>query len=168
VPPGIDVERDILAHMAFRPIVREPRPMLQAIFEDRPMDLRRHLLERDLESRITWDERRGTLFLNFAGLEVATADQVDRIGAAVEAVCDRIGRRVPVVVNYEGFDLAAPMADRYAALVARLEATRYTRVSRYTTSAFMRLKLGRTLERYVAPHVFESQAEAQAFHDQLR
>ena len=27
VAPGIDVERDILAHMRFRPIVREPKTM---------------------------------------------------------------------------------------------------------------------------------------------
>ena len=40
----------------------------------------------------------------------------------------------------------------------------YTTASRYTTSAFMRLKLGATLaERKLAPHVFEALVEAQAF-----
>jgi propionate CoA-transferase len=38
----------------------------------------------------------------------------------------------------------------------------YSKASRYTTSAFMRLKLGDALERReMAPHVFETVAEAQ-------
>jgi propionate CoA-transferase len=40
----------------------------------------------------------------------------------------------------------------------------YSSASRYTTSAFMRLKLGAGLaERNLAPHVFETWSEAQAF-----
>jgi propionate CoA-transferase len=38
-------------------------------------------------------------------------------------------------------------------------------VSRYTTSAFMRVKLGQALTRTVRPHIFESRSDAQAFHD---
>jgi len=40
----------------------------------------------------------------------------------------------------------------------------YTSSSRYTTSAFLRLKLGEALaKRRVAPHIFETREEAQAF-----
>ena len=40
----------------------------------------------------------------------------------------------------------------------------YTTASRYTTSAFLRLKLGEALtRRRVAPHIFETRDEAQAF-----
>jgi propionate CoA-transferase len=38
-------------------------------------------------------------------------------------------------------------------------------VSRYTTSAFLRHKLHDALTRQVAPHIFESAAEARAFHE---
>ncbi|WP_064682916.1 MULTISPECIES: acyl CoA:acetate/3-ketoacid CoA transferase [Rhizobium] len=37
VAPGIDIERDILAHMKFPPIIRKPRQMAAAIFNDSPM-----------------------------------------------------------------------------------------------------------------------------------
>jgi propionate CoA-transferase len=40
----------------------------------------------------------------------------------------------------------------------------YTKVSRYTTSAFMRIKLGQHLRRAVRPHIFENRGDAQAFH----
>ena len=39
----------------------------------------------------------------------------------------------------------------------------YSGVSRYTTSGFLRIKLGQALEkRGVAPHIFESAEEAQS------
>ncbi|NKL38350.1 acyl CoA:acetate/3-ketoacid CoA transferase [Rhizobium leguminosarum bv. viciae] len=45
VAPGIDIERDILAHMEFLPIIREAREMPAVIFTDGPMNLDKLLLE---------------------------------------------------------------------------------------------------------------------------
>ena len=164
IAPGVDLERDILAHMGFTPEVRGPALMDAALFHAAPIDLRTRLLHLDLSSRIYFDAERDVLFLNFEGLEVTTHDDIQRLREAVVGTCARLERRVPVVVNYQGFYLAAPVADAYAALVRELEDHYYTEVSRYTTSAFMRLKLGRTLSRHVAPHIFESYEDAQAFH----
>jgi propionate CoA-transferase len=164
IAPGVDLERDILARMGFTPEVRGPRLMDADLFRQPPLDLRARLLHLDLDTRIYFDEEREILFLNFEGLEVTTHEDIRRIRDAVIATCQRLGRRVPVVVNYQGFYLATPVADAYAALVRELEDHYYTEVSRYTTSAFMRLKLGRTLARHVAPHIFESYEDAQAFH----
>jgi hypothetical protein len=58
----------------------------------------------------------------------------------------------------------AGVSDTYFSMIAYLEQRYYNSASRYTTSAFMRLKLGEGLtERHVAPHVFETLAEALAF-----
>ncbi|MFO1112578.1 MAG: hypothetical protein U1E35_01425 [Rhodospirillales bacterium] len=70
-----------------------------------------------------------------------------------------------VVVNYDPFRIDESVLDAYAKMIRHMEATYYITVNRYTTSAFMRAKLGEELsKRNVAPHVFESAAEAQAFH----
>ncbi len=43
-----------------------------------------------------------------------------------------------------------------------MEENYYTRVTRYTTSAFMRMKLGDALsKREVAPHIYESREDAE-------
>jgi propionate CoA-transferase len=34
VAPGIDIEKDILAHMDFRPIIKDVKPMPAGIFKD--------------------------------------------------------------------------------------------------------------------------------------
>ena len=49
-------------------------------------------------------------------------------------------------------------------MVRDLEDRHDTTVARYTTSAFLRLKLGQILTRRVAPHIFEIEDEARAFY----
>jgi propionate CoA-transferase len=54
VAPGIDIERDILARMAFRPTIRrDPSVMDQRIFSQEPMGLREDLLRMRLERRFS-------------------------------------------------------------------------------------------------------------------
>jgi propionate CoA-transferase len=151
--------------MDFRPRIDGPREMDPRIFRDEPMGLERDLLGLDLSKRIAYDAAEDRLYLNFEGLQVHDLADVERVRQAVEEVCRGIGHKVPVVVNYDGAVIAEPAIDAYAAMVGDMEARWYTQVSRYTTSVFMRLKLGRALEdRAVKPHVFESRREAEAFH----
>src|ERR1700736_5075568 len=70
VAPGIDIERDILAHMKFKPIVREPKPMDGRIFRPESMGLEQLLLGLSLADRITYDQERNILFINFEGFQV--------------------------------------------------------------------------------------------------
>ena len=44
IAPGIDLEKDILPHMSFKPIVRNPREMNPLIFKPEPMGLEQLLL----------------------------------------------------------------------------------------------------------------------------
>ena len=165
VAPGIDIERDILAHMDFKPIVGNVVEMDDRIFHPQRMGLEKDFLGfRDLPSRISYDQERNILFLNFEGLRVRNEQDVAAVQEAVESRCKRIGRFVDVVVNYNSFRMDDSVYDDYAKMIRYLEKTYYATVTRYTTSAFMRAKLGEELEkRDVAPHVFESAAEAQAF-----
>ena len=55
------------------------------------------------------------------------------------------------------------MLDEYSAMVRSLTDKFYSGVSRYTTSGFLRIKLGEALQnRGVAPHIFDSAAEAKS------
>lgn len=166
VAPGVDIERDILAQMDFVPIVHEPKQMDPRIFRDEAMHLDDDLLGLGLAERVSVDEGRDILFLNLEGMHVRTRDDVDRVRRAVEDRCRSHGRKVALVVNYDGCSIDAAVADTYAAMVRYMEANYYTTATRYTTSAFMRMKLGEALaRRRVAPHIFETAAEARAFLD---
>ena len=156
VAPGVDIDRDILAHMAFKPIVRQPDLMDSRIFREGPMGLDHGLFDLELDRRISFDPARDTLFLNFEGMRVRTGKDVEDIRSAVERRCRDIGHRIAAVVNYDNFRIDPEQVDGYAAMVRQLEESCYTEVSRYTSSAFLRMKLGDALERAgVKPHLFE-------------
>jgi len=164
IAPGIDVEHDILGQMDFKPLVRNLRTMDVRIFRDGPMGLDHVLLGRSLADRIGYDAERNTLFINFEGFEVKTVEDVDLVRREVERSCRGIGKPVALVANYDGFHLDPAVSDTYFSMIAYLEQRYYSSASRYSTSAFMRLKLGEGLsERHVAPHIFETQDDAQQF-----
>ena len=164
VAPGIDVNRDILGQMEFTPIVRNPGMMDPRIFRDQPMELEETLLGIGIAERVSYDAKRNILFLNLEGLHVRNRDDVDRVRRVVEERCQTIGKKVALVVNYDNFLIDAAVSDTYAAMVRYMETHYYTTASRYTTSAFLRLKLGEALaRRRVAPHIFETADEAHAF-----
>ncbi len=164
VAPGIDIDRDILAQMDFKPIIRNPRLMDARIFIDSPMQLDDTLLGLGLAQRVSYDVERNVLFLNMEGMLVKTRDDVDRVRRVIEERVHEIGHKVAFVANYDGLQIDASVVDTYAAMVRYLESNYYTTASRYTTSAFMRLKLGEAMSRrQVAPHIFETREEAHAF-----
>jgi propionate CoA-transferase len=102
--------------------------------------------------------------VNFEGFEVRTVEDVDRIRREVERRCREIGKPITLTANYDDFYLDPAVSDIYFSMIAYLEKRYYCFASRYTTSAFMRLKLGEALaERHVAPHIFETLAKAQQF-----
>jgi propionate CoA-transferase len=164
VAPGIDIERDIRARMDFAPIIRgQPRLMDASIFRLEPMNLRERMLAVPLEQRLAYDEEHNILFLNFERLSVKTSADVKAIHAEIERRLNAIGHKVYGIVNYDHFDLDPQVETEYAAMVKSLVENHYFGVSRYTTSGFLRAKLGSALDgRGVAPHIYESASEALA------
>jgi propionate CoA-transferase len=68
---------------------------------------------------------------------------------------------VYAVVNYDGFELDREFEDAYLDAVREIGERYFLGATRFTTSAFMRAKLGHAVKtRGVAPHIFESEEEA--------
>jgi propionate CoA-transferase len=164
IAPGLDLERDVLARMKFRPVIeREPRRMEPAIFGEAPMGLRARLLMLPLEDRFTYDAASRTFFVNFERLTIRTAADVEAVRSEVERHLAPLGYKVDGVINYDHFVLDAAVEDEWAAMVRELVDLYYRDVTRYSTSSFLRAKLGPALAaRGVAPHLFETAKEARA------
>ncbi len=163
VAPGIDIERDILAQMDFKPIIRNPQSMDARIFLPDAMNLKDVLLSISLVDRMQYEAAKGIAYYNFQGLHVNSHKDVEDIRHATESLCRSIGKKIAVVVNYDNFQIDESVVDDYSAMVKVISDKYYTNVSRYTTSAFMRLKLGEALERRgLAAHIYETPQEAMA------
>ncbi len=161
VAPGVDVERDILAHMAFRPIIKSPVIMDERMFKAEAMGLKDTLLSIALPDRISYQADRNLLFLNFGGLHLRTPRDAMDVQNAVEQRCKEIGHQVDVIVNYDAFDIDEAALDAYAGVIAYMCGRYYGKITRYTTSSFLRSKLGASItERGLAAHIFETREEA--------
>jgi propionate CoA-transferase len=162
IAPGVDLEKDILSLMDFQPIIDDtPRLMDARIFRAEPMGLKDDLHTLRLEDRLTYDPHENLFFVNFEGYVVNSHAQVEQILAAVERVLKPVGRKVYTIVNYDNFSILPELVDEYTDMVKYLVDQYYTGVTRYTTSTFLRMKLGDALQkRHVAPHIYESDKEA--------
>jgi propionate CoA-transferase len=163
IAPGVDLDRDILAKMDFKPLMpRKLALMDPRIFSPEPMNLRDHMLSIPLEQRFTYDEATNHFFVNLERYNLRNERDIDRIR---QIVIDRIaplGKRVYAIVNYDNFTIEPDLLDAYSAMVRGLMDKYYAEVTRYTTSGFLRMKLGDALEkRGVAPHIYESATEAE-------
>jgi propionate CoA-transferase len=162
VAPGVDVERDIIAQMGFAPVIKGPPRLMDArIFQDAPMGLRNVLLRLRLSERFSYDAEKNMIFINFEGHEVSTLDDVEAIRREVIAKVGGLKVRPHAIVNYDNFSIRPDMLDAYSEMVMKLVNNCYDGVTRYTTSSFLRLKLGDALKRRgVAAYIYESPEEA--------
>jgi propionate CoA-transferase len=162
VAPGVDLERDILAYMEFQPATREPLGLMDSrIFRAEPMGLRDDLLRVPLEQRFVYDPQQNLFFINLSHYTVKTLDDVEQIRSAVVKCLSSLGRKVYAIVNYDGFGILPDVMDPYSDMVKWLTDHFYSGVTRYTTSGFLRMKLGESLQkRGVAPHIYEGADEA--------
>jgi propionate CoA-transferase len=162
VAPGLDIEKDILALMDFKPVIKaDPRLMDERIFRDEPMGLKEDLLTLKLEDRFTYDPAENLFFVNFEGFTITNSRTVEDIRAAVERILSPVAGKVYTIVNYDNFSITPDLVDEYTDMVKYLVDNYYSGVTRYTTSTFLRMKLGDALkQRDVAPHIYESSVEA--------
>ncbi len=162
IAPGADIEKDVIALMDFKPIIKgSPRLMDERIFNLEPMGLKDDLLTLSLADRFTYEPAENLFFVNFEGLSVNSAQTVQEIKSTVEKILSPLGKKVYTIVNYDNFGILPDIVDEYTAMVKYLVDKYYSGVTRYTTSTFLRAKLGDALKkRDVAPHIYESSEEA--------
>jgi propionate CoA-transferase len=162
IAPGVDLEKDILVRMDFEPIIKgQPQLMDERIFRTVPMNLKADLLTLTLDERLTYDPAENLFFVNFEGYSIRSSQDVQAVKEAVERIVKPLGKKVYTIVNYDNFTIMPDIVDEYTDMVKHLVDHYYSGVTRYTTSAFLRMKLGGALQkRDVAPHIYESSAEA--------
>jgi propionate CoA-transferase len=131
VAPGIDIDRDILAHMDFEPLVRDPQPMDARIFAKELMGLRDHLAERPFEDRFSYDPKLRMLFIDLRQLTIRSEREVERIKAEVERRVRPLGHAVYAIVNYRGCRVDPSVTESYRRMVQALEQSCYLGVTRY-------------------------------------
>jgi len=161
IAPGIDLETQVLALMDFKPVMRRPPKLMdERLFRLRRMGIKDDLLNIPVEDRFTYHEEENTIFINLENYYLKSSEDVQELKRVVGAILEPLGRKVHTIVNYDNFNVSPHLVDEYIELV-KYAAQFYESVTRYTTSTFLRMKLGDEMQkRGVAPHIYESREEA--------
>ena len=121
IAPGIDIERDILAQMEFRPVIRrDPVIMDRRIFLPEPMGLRDDLLRMPLEQRFTYHPEKISSSSISRDMLFGVTQDIERIRRIVESMLSSVRRKVHVIVNYDNFSIYPDVLDEYSAMVRDL------------------------------------------------
>ena len=115
--------------------------METSLFNEASLGLRDRILATPLADRFDLDTAHNTLYIDFSGLAINSAAQIDAIERDVEARLGSLHTRVAAVVNYDHFSIAPELVAPYAAMVNRLTARYYSRVTRYGTGGFLKARL---------------------------
>ena len=161
IAPGVDLERDVLARMGFRPqIAPDLREMDAAIFTDAPLGL----AERSpltLDERVHYRPKDNLVFINFEGLNLNTWDEAEMLAGFLDRRLHELGRRVNLIVNYDNFELGRPATPRFFEMVREHERRYFLFSTRYCTDAFLRRKLGRAFaEARLSQQIYHSFEDA--------
>jgi propionate CoA-transferase len=163
VAPGIDLERDVLDRMAFRPAVADDLQLMDAaLFAEPPLGLgRRRPLT--LDDRVRFEPEENVLFVNLEGLSVDTLEEAEGIAAAMDDLMASVGRRFDVIVNYDAFHLAPEAAPRFWEMVRYHEERYFLTAVRHSSDPLVRRQLEEGLAgATIDGRVYRDLAEARA------
>ncbi len=149
IAPGIDLEKDILSQMDFRPVVAEYLSLMDSrIFADAPMRLRPELLGIPFEDRFTYDASKNIFFINLEGLIIRQEEDIQDIVSSVERHLDGVSHPVASIFNYDRLEITPELADSFAEALKMVSERFFSAVTGYTSSTFLRAKLNDTLKMH--------------------
>jgi propionate CoA-transferase len=161
IAPGVDLDRDILANMEFRPkIAKNLREMDPMIFKDALMGLQ-HRSPLSLEERLRYYEANNALYVNFEGLNIETVEDTRKLADYLEGKLASFGKRINVIVNYDNFHLNPTVSERFFAMVRHFMEKYFLSSTRYSTNAFFRHQLSQQFAQTgLEQHIYSSFDEA--------
>ena len=161
VAPGIDIEKDIFAHMEFKPIVNHVDDMDPRLFQKEAMGIKEMFLLKELRSRVCYLQNDNLLQLSFDGLVLENNEDIDNLEKVVAEVCRQAKQKVRAIVNYNGFRVDDNIRKAYMEMSASIIKKYYLRVARYNSNQASRDTFTREYQRRdLESNIFSSKEEA--------
>jgi len=162
---GMDLEKDILSQMEFKPQIAENlKEMDERIFKNDLMKLRKDE-SISLEDRILYEEKENTVYLNMEGLNIYSEKDVQELAKLFEQYFSSLKKQPCLVVNYDNFYLAKEAEESYFDMVQNQKSKYFISSTRYSTKAFFRRLEGTRFDKINAKLYTNSQEALEHLKD---
>jgi propionate CoA-transferase len=129
-----------------------------------PMSFCREMTAQAPGVRSCFDAIQGFFLVDLSGCTIRSSTDVAQLRAYLLDRLVPLGRKVTAIVNYGEFTVMPVVLDAYLDMAQEIAQAHSSSLSRYTTGAFMRAKLGRAFHRRgVVPHLFGNERDAQCY-----
>ena len=138
ITPGIELKRDVLSPTHRDRFTPDGRPHIS----NRSDGFARHHAESAARTSSALRSEKNTLFINFESYSVHNLNDVEGVRQHVVDALQGISEKVHAVINYDNLSILPDVIDPYVKIVQDLNQSYYQTVTRYSTSGFLRAKLG--------------------------
>lgn len=146
IAPGVDLEKDILAHMEFKPVISPDLKLMDSrIFKDEKMNIRDDVFG-SLEDRATYKAEDHSVYLDLFGVSLQSAEDIKKFFGSLEKIFSRYAEggknKFHAYLNYDGFDVRSGLEETYGEYALDMQTKYFASVKRFAGKAFRRAKLG--------------------------
>ncbi len=164
IAPGVNLEKDVLAHMDFTPTISVHLRVMEArLFMPETMQMNNDK-GLPLTDRFYFDEQQGIVYINFEGLTLHSPGEVKELATFLQAkfaaVTETLGGKVRCVVNYDNFWVSPQATEGFEAMVQHSQAHYIAHTSRYSTSAFFR-RMAESRFKFINAQLYPSARDAE-------
>jgi propionate CoA-transferase len=140
IAPGINLDRDILAHMDFMPIIRSVALMDPRIFVDAPMGLKSDKMESSLDNAIVLENAQHVLSIDLRSYPIQNKLDMLRIKRRVEKLCKAHGQPVEIKAWYNSQDFKAGIKEDLVSMLGAIDNKFYKSIVHYTNDSLIKLE----------------------------
>ncbi|GBG27094.1 Succinyl-CoA:3-ketoacid coenzyme A transferase 1, mitochondrial [Hondaea fermentalgiana] len=167
VAPGIDLDKDVLAHMDPKPIVRRDtiKEMDPRIFQEQPMDLQEDFFRmgKGFKQRFVVREESSTCLFDASGLAIRSMQAVNAFMDDVNAVLSTItkdgAKKLDCVASYEGSEISSSLLEPFLARAKEVHEKYFSSVRRLGGKSFARQEMARAMQLVPNASIWEDLAE---------
>ena len=138
-------DRDILALMSFKPIVKNVQLMDKRIFITDEMGLRSDFIDAPISKRILITEN-GELSCNLVGYKIKKQKHIDIIQARIAELCNGLSEKTVLRMTCKHFKIKEKLFDDFAEILVTLTHQYFSSIQLDIKEPFLRINLCEALQ----------------------
>ena len=145
VAPGVDIDKDVLGLMSFKPIINDVKLMDKRIFIAKEMGLRTDFIDAPISKRLQITED-GELNCNLVGYKIKKQKHLDIIQARTAELCNDLSEKILFRMTCKHFKIKEKFLKDFAEMLVNMMHRYFSSFELDIKEPFLRINLSEALQ----------------------